>query len=415
LRKARRGKPEMRTAFPLELLATDTGREADAILRACVHCGFCTATCPTYQVDANELDGPRGRIYLIKEMLEGAEVTAVTRTHLDRCLTCRSCETTCPSGVNYHRLLDIGRAEVEKLAPRPVWQRALRWSLVQFLSQRRLLTPAARLGRLSRLLLPPFLKGYFSQRPALPSVVKPASNRRMILVQGCVQPGLSPDTNAATALVLARLGIETITVDAENCCGALAWHLSYQSQGLQQARNNVDAWWPLLEQGVEAIVMTASGCSSMVRDYASLLAADPDYAKRAAQVVAALRDVAEVLAAENLETLALPAPPRISWHCPCTAQHGQNLDAPVRSILQRLGFDLPVIADGHLCCGSAGTYSLLHPRMAGELRERKLANLEQSQPEFIVTANIGCQTHLGNGTATPVMHWIELLARHLDK
>jgi glycolate oxidase iron-sulfur subunit len=386
-------------------------------LRACVHCGFCTATCPTYQVDGNELDSPRGRIYLIKEMLEGAPVTAVTRTHLDRCLTCQSCETTCPSGVNYHRLLDIGRAEVEQRVPRalPVW--VLRWSLVQFLSRRHWFTPAVRLGRVFRPLLPGAVRHYLPlARPGLPEIGR-GHARRMILVQGCVQPGLSPETNAATRLVLDKLGIETVSVAAETCCGALGYHLSAQEQGLQQARANIDAWWPLIEEGVEnsveAIVMTASGCSNFVQDYAALLAGEPEYAERARKVVSLLKDVSQVLAAEDLSQLSLRSRPSISWHCPCTAQHGQQLDVPTRAVLQRLGFDVPQITDAHLCCGSAGTYSMLQPRMANELRDRKLTNLQASQPELIVTANIGCQTHLSGGTDTRVVHWIEMLAREL--
>ncbi|MCZ6830333.1 MAG: glycolate oxidase subunit GlcF [Gammaproteobacteria bacterium] len=403
----------MQTALPVELLATDVGREADSILRACVHCGFCLATCPTYQVNGNELDSPRGRIYLIKEMLEGAAVTGITRTHLDRCLTCQSCETTCPSGVNYHRLLDIGRAEVEKRVPRALPLRLLRWCLVQLLSRRQWFTPALRLGRLFRPFLPGSLKHYLPPtRSELPAVGR-GHARRMILVQGCVQPGLSPNTNAATRLVLDRLGIETVSVAGETCCGALAYHLSAQRQGLQQARNNIDAWWPLVEADVEAIVMTASGCSVFVKEYAHLLAADPDYADRARRVVDLLRDISEVLQGEELAPLAPRSRPSISWHCPCTAQHGQQLDVPTRGVLERLGFELPIIEDSHLCCGSAGTYSMLQPRMATELRDRKLANLQASTPEQIVTANIGCQTHLAGGTETPVVHWIELVARQL--
>jgi len=413
----------VKTAFPARLLATDEGREADSILRACVHCGFCTATCPTYQVDGNELDSPRGRIYLIKEVLEGADVSDITRTHLDRCLTCQACETTCPSGVNYHRLLDIGRAQVEVRVPRALPVRILRWAMVQLLSRRQWFTPAVRLGRVFQPLLPSFLRDYLPPaRPAFGPVGRGHARsgdahhgdpRRMILVQGCVQPGLSPTTNAAATLVLDKLGIETVSVAAESCCGALAYHLSDQQRGLQQARDNIDAWWPLIEEGVEAIVMTASGCSNFVQDYAHLLAAEPDYATRSRRVVELLRDISEVLQGENLERLTLESRPAISWHCPCTAQHGQKLDAPTRDVLRRLGFELPTIEDSHLCCGSAGTYSMLQPRMAKELRQRKLASLQASAPEQIVTANIGCQTHLAGGTETPVVHWIELVARQL--
>jgi glycolate oxidase iron-sulfur subunit len=408
----------MRTRLPAALLATDAGREADSILRACVHCGFCTAACPTYRVDGNELDSPRGRIYLVKEMLEGAPVSGITRTHLDRCLTCRSCETSCPSGVDYHRLLDIGREEIEKRVPRALPSKLFRWALVQLLSRRQWFSPAARLGRLFRPLLPPVLRHYLPPiRPSFPPSGR-AHVRRVILVQGCVQPGLSPTTNEAAAFVLDQLGIETVRVAAESCCGALGYHLSAQQRALQQARNNIDAWWPLVEEGagerVEAIVMTASGCSVFVKDYARLLAAEPGYAERAQRVVALLRDISEVLQGENLEVLASDSQPAIAWHCPCTGQHGQALDAGTREVLERLGFQTPEIGDAQLCCGSAGTYALMQPRMAGELRERKLARLQESAPEQIVTANIGCQTHLAGGTETPVVHWVELVARGVE-
>jgi glycolate oxidase iron-sulfur subunit len=403
----------MQTSLAAELLATDVGSRADAVLRSCVHCGFCLATCPTYQLLGNELDSPRGRIYLIKEMLEGAPTTAITRTHLDRCLTCRSCETTCPSGVNYHQLLDIGRAEVERRVPRHPLASFLRWLLRSVMSRRQLFTPLLRLGQLVRPLVPTRLRNYVPiRRPALP-VPAAEHQRRVLLVQGCVQPGLSPTTNEATRVVLDRLGISVVTAAGETCCGALDFHLNAQQSAAAQARRNVDAWWPLLETGVEAIVMNASGCSNFVRDYADLLRDDPQYADRAAGVVEKLRDISEILAAEDLSPLQLHATPAISWHCPCTAQHGQQLDRPTREVLTRLGFNLPSVTDAHLCCGSAGTYSLFHADLASELRSRKLDALLASEPEQVVTANIGCQMHLAGGTDTPVVHWIELVARQL--
>jgi glycolate oxidase iron-sulfur subunit len=403
----------MQTFLPQEFLATDRGQEADSILRACVHCGFCTATCPTYQVLGNELDGPRGRIYLIKSMLEGEAVTAVTRTHLDRCLSCQSCETTCPSGVNYHRLLDIGRAELDQRLQRPWPNRVSRALLRLVMPHRRRFTPLLRVAQLFRFLLPGFLRDHVPARRAGIATSVVSAARKVVLVQGCVQPGLSPDTNAATTLVLAHLGVEALTVSAESCCGALSYHIDAQDEGLDFARRNVDAWWPLLEQGVEAIVMTASGCSNFVQDYASLLKDDPAYAQRAAKVSASLMDISEFLEGEALESLQLDTGTSISWHCPCTAQHGQKLDGPTRAVLQRLGFEVPNITDAHLCCGSAGTNSLFQPEIARQLRERKLAALQASAPEQIVTANIGCQTHLGAGTDTPVVHWIELVARSI--
>ena len=401
----------MQTFLPVEFLATDRGKEADSILRACVHCGFCIATCPTYQVLGNELDSPRGRIYLIKAMLEGEAVTPVTRTHLDRCLSCQSCETTCPSGVNYHRLLDIGRAEIEQRVPRSPMSRGLRWLLRRIMPYRRRFTPLLRLGQVFRILLPGFLREHVPLRGKAISVAVGQHTRKVILVQGCVQPGLSPTTNAAATLVLDKLGIEAVTVAAESCCGAMSYHLNAQGEGLDFARRNIDAWWPLVEAGAEAIVMTASGCSNFVQDYGSLLSNDPEYALRAEKIVSLLADIAEVLDKENLESLQLDSASRISWHCPCTAQHGQKLDGVTRAVLARLGFELPPIADAHLCCGSAGTNSLFQPDIAKALRTRKLAALEASHPQQIVTANIGCQTHLGGGTETPVVHWIELVAR----
>ncbi len=403
----------MQTSLPDDFLATEKGREADSILRACVHCGFCTATCPTYQVLGNELDSPRGRIYLIKAMLEGEAVTEITRTHLDRCLSCQACETTCPSGVDYHRLLDIGRAEVEAQVPRPVLQRGLRWLLRQIMPYRQRFTPLLRIGQFFRALLPSVLKQHVPKSRDVLQVPRGEHSRKIILVQGCVQPGLSPNTNAATVQVLDRLGIEALTVSAESCCGALSYHLNAQAEGLDFARRNIDAWWPLIEAGVEAIVMTASGCSNFVQDYDRLLKTDPDYAPRAEKVVGLLKDISEVLAAEDLAPLAVSSIERISWHCPCTAQHGQKLDQPTREVLGRLGFELPVVTDAHLCCGSAGTNSLLQPAIAEALRSRKLDALQKSEPDRIVTANIGCQIHLAAGTETPVVHWIELIARSM--
>lgn len=405
----------MQTQLPADVLQTDAGREADRILRSCVHCGFCNATCPTYQVDGNELDGPRGRIYLIKQMLEGNAVTEVTRTHLDRCLTCQACETTCPSGVDYHQLLEIGRDAVELRAPRPLWQKWMRAGLVRLMESRRVFAALLSMGRVVRPILPRLLKTYVPRRRADFKSAPDAHSRQVILVQGCVQPGLSPTTATATQRVLSALGIATVTAASEQCCGALGFHLNETERALHHARHNIGVWTRLLDAGAEAIVMNASGCSNFVQDYGRLLADDPDWAEPAQRVVAALTDIGPFLQQQDLSALQLPAASeRISWHCPCTAQHGQKLDASVRDVLTRLGFELPVITDAHLCCGSAGTQSLFQARVAGELRERKLAALEASQPQQIVTANIGCQVHLAGGTETPVVHWIELVARALE-
>ena len=403
----------MKTNLTAAILATEAGREADSILRACVHCGFCTATCPTYRVSGSELDSPRGRISLIKAMLEGQPVSDITQTHLDRCLSCQSCETTCPSGVNYHRLLDIGRNELAQRVRRKPGAGLMRWCIRKVLPWRRRFTLLLQLGQWLRPLLPAALAKQMPLRRGGPSAVAAPAPRKVILVQGCVQPGLSPRTNAAAIRVLNALGIQALTVAREHCCGAISYHLDAQAEGLEFARRNIDAWWPYVQNGVTAIVMTATGCGNFIQSYGELLRDDPHYREKANRVVSLLRDISQVLAGEDLEKLPRAGGSRISWHCPCTAQHGQKLDATTRQVLNRLGYEIPQVRDAHLCCGSAGTHSLLHSAMATELRQRKLAALEASAPEHIITANIGCQIHLAAATSTPVTHWIELVARSL--
>ncbi|VXB98951.1 glycolate oxidase subunit GlcF [Pseudomonas sp. 8O] len=384
--------------------------EAERILRSCVHCGFCNATCPTYQLLGDELDGPRGRIYLIKQMLEGNEVTAKTQQHLDRCLTCRNCETTCPSGVQYHNLLDIGREVVEQAVPRPLNERLLRQGLRAVVPRPALFRTLTQTGLALRPLLPAALKAKLPReiRPAKP---RPAQQhtRRVLMLEGCVQPGLSPNTNAATARVLDRLGISVTPIREAGCCGAVDYHLNAQEAGLQRARQNIDAWWPAIEAGAEAIVQTASGCGAFVKDYGHLLAGDPAYAAKAAQVSALAKDLVEVLQSEALEKLQVRAEQRLAFHCPCTLQHAQKLGGAVEGVLSRLGFGLTAVPDGHLCCGSAGTYSLTQPELSRQLRDNKLNALESGKPDAIVTANIGCQTHLDGAGRTPVRHWIEIV------
>ncbi|WP_343351873.1 glycolate oxidase subunit GlcF [Pseudomonas sediminis] len=384
--------------------------EAERILRSCVHCGFCNATCPTYQLLGDELDGPRGRIYLIKQMLEGNEVTAKTQQHLDRCLTCRNCETTCPSGVQYHNLLDIGREVVEQAVPRPLNERLLRQGLRAVVPRPALFKTLTQAGLALRPLLPAALKAKLPRevRPAKP---RPAGQhaRRVLMLEGCVQPGLSPNTNAATARVLDRLGISVTPIHEAGCCGAVDYHLNAQEAGLQRARQNIDAWWPAIEAGTEAIVQTASGCGAFVKDYGHLLASDPAYASKAARVSALAKDLVEVLQSEPLEQLQVRAEQRLAFHCPCTLQHAQKLGGAVEGVLTRLGFGLTAVPDSHLCCGSAGTYSLTQPALSRQLRDNKLNALESSKPDAIVTANIGCQTHLDGAGRTPVRHWIEIV------
>jgi glycolate oxidase iron-sulfur subunit len=403
----------MQTRLADYIRDTAEGREAASILRTCVHCGFCNATCPTYQLLGDELDGPRGRIYLMKQMLEGSTPTMRTLTHLDRCLTCRNCETTCPSGVRYGRLLDIGREVIEQQVERPLGQRLSRALLRRFLHSP-LFGLSLALGRLVRPVLPASLRRRVPV--SRPAGARPDRHhaRRMLLLEGCVQPALSPDINAAAARVLDRLGIELVSVAGAGCCGAIDHHLGANDAARAQMRRNIDAWWPQVDAGAEAIVMTASGCGVLVKDYGVLLADDPAYADRAARISALTRDLSEVLADADLSAFA-PRARRIAFHPPCTLQHGQKLRGVVERILTRLGFELLPVTDSHLCCGSAGTYSILQPELSSRLRDEKLGNLQAAGPELIATANIGCQTHLAQGAGVPVVHWITLLDPHTAK
>ena len=396
---------------------TADGREAESILRACVHCGFCTATCPTYQLLGDELDGPRGRIYLIKQVLEGAEPTRKTQLHLDRCLTCRNCETTCPSGVKYGRLVDIGRRVVEERVPRPLKDRVKRTTLKELLPRTALFKPAFRAGQLARPVLAKALQGKL--QPARKAGAWPTRThaRKMLVLGGCVQPAMAPNINAATARVLDAFGVQLIVAPKAGCCGAVRYHLNDQQGGLVDARRNIDAWWPYVESGeIEAIVMTASGCGVTVKEYGHLLAHDEAYAAKAGRIAMLTRDLSEIMP-EFEEQLAAELQGRIgkrvAYHPPCTLQHGQQIRGKVEGVLRAAGVDVSLCAESHLCCGSAATYSVLHPEIAHELRERKLANLQACQPDEIVSANIGCMTHLQSGTSTPVMHWIELIDRAL--
>jgi glycolate oxidase iron-sulfur subunit len=397
---------------------TPDGIEADAILRACVHCGFCTATCPTYQLLGDELDGPRGRIYLIKQVLEGAAPTRKTQLHLDRCLTCRNCETTCPSGVRYGRLVDIGRKVVEARVPRPAGERIKRATLKEFLPRTSLFKPAFRAGQLARPVLPATLRGKLQPAPAAGRWPTRAHARKMLVLGGCVQPAMAPNVNAATARVLDALGVQLLAAPRAGCCGAVRFHMNDQEGGLADMRRNVDAWWPYVEQGIEAIVMTASGCGVTVKDYGHLLAHDPAYADKAARIAALTKDLSEIVCdfeGEIAARLAGRIHERVAFHPPCTLQHGQRIRGKVEGVLRAAGVDVVLCAESHLCCGSAGTYSVLHPELAQQLRDRKLANLEATGAREIVSANVGCIGHLQSGTATPVSHWIELVDRAMAK
>ncbi len=395
---------------------TPEGREADAILRKCTHCGMCTATCPTYQLLSDELDGPRGRIYLIKQVLEGATPTAKTQLHLDRCLTCRACETTCPTGVRYGRLVDIGRHLVEERVVRGPVESAWRGALNAVISRSTLFGTLLRMGQLTRPLLPSALKRKVPPAAA-PAGPWPAAThaRKMLVLDGCVQPSLSPATNAAAARVLDRLGISLLRAAGAGCCGGVSFHLNLQDKALDVMRRTIDAWWPHIEQGAEAIVIAASGCGVTVKEYGHYLAHDPAYAAKAKRVSDLTRDISEVILAEKgklkaaLPPSPFPLPRRVAFHAPCTLQHGMKLTGRVESLLADLGYSLTQVPDSHLCCGSAGTYSILQSELSQRLLANKIAALEGGQPAAILTANIGCQAHLQTATSLPVRHWIEAL------
>ncbi len=410
----------METTLAAEFRGTRDGDEAEAILRACVHCGFCNATCPTYLLLGDELDGPRGRIYLMKEVLEGATPTARTQLHLDRCLTCRSCETTCPSGVRYGALVDIGRRIVEHKVPRTPVDAARRYSLRKSLLSRPLFGAALAAGRLAKAWLPRELAQRIPDARATGNWPVPRHARRMLIMQGCVQPSIAPGIDAAMARILDRVGISGVMAAAGGgCCGALSEHLAAHDEARALARSNIDAWWPAVEAGAEALIVTASGCGVSVREYGHLLRDDPAYAARAARIGELARDPVEVIAAEWKAIGALIALDRgslrIAFHAPCSLQHGMQIKGQVEELIDAMGHQRLPIADAHLCCGSAGTYSILQPALAGELKRNKLAALEAERPHVIASANIGCITHLASGTDRPVRHWIELLdERMLD-
>jgi glycolate oxidase iron-sulfur subunit len=403
----------MQTNLAPEFKNTPDGNAAEAILRKCVHCGFCTATCPTYQLLGNELDGPRGRIYLMKQVLEGMAPTRETQLHLDRCLTCRNCESTCPSGVDYGHLVDIGRKIVDAKVPRPATEKAVRWALKEGLPSP-LFAPAMKMGQLVRPLLPASLKNKVPAKQAFGVIPTRTHARKVLMLEGCVQPSMSPNINAATRRVLDAAGIQTLTAPKAGCCGAVKFHLNDQDGGKAQMRINIDAWWSLVEAGeVEAIVMNASGCGVTVKEYGHILQDDPQYVEKAKKISDLTKDLSELLPdlVEKLQgKVNAKAAQQVAFHPPCTLQHGQQLRGGVEQHLQTLGFKINVAScEAHLCCGSAGTYSVLQPEIAYQLRDRKLSNLSEMKPEVIVSANIGCITHLQSGTPTPVKHWVELL------
>ncbi|MEO8331080.1 MAG: glycolate oxidase subunit GlcF [Gallionella sp.] len=412
----------MQTNLAESIRDTHEGREADAILRTCTHCGFCLTACPTYQLLGSELDSPRGRIYLIKQMLEGEPVTGKTQLHLDRCLTCRSCETTCPSGVKYGRLVDIGRGIAAQRVGRKLFQSLQRNALRRALTSPAIFGSLVKLGRMMRPMLPGALQQAVPPAKAATAWPQTRHSRTMLVLDGCVQPILEPNINAAAARLLDKLGITLVRAEQAGCCGAVSYHLDAHEAGLDAMRRNIDAWLPHLDRGAEAIVMTASGCGVTVKEYGHLLKHDPDYADKAARVSAATRDMSEVLLGENENLTELLGKAsasgntkqiRLAFHAPCTLQHGQKITGVIEAMLTMAGFELTPVADQHLCCGSAGTYSILQKELSQQLLKNKVAALEAGAPAGIVTANIGCLTHLQGGTAVPVRHWIELLEERL--
>jgi glycolate oxidase iron-sulfur subunit len=431
----------MQTHFSPAQLANPQVAETDRILRACVHCGFCTATCPTYLLTGDELDGPRGRIYLAKDMLEkDRPADATTVKHLDRCLTCLSCMTTCPSGVNYMHLVDHARQHIERTYKRPLGERALR-SLLAFVlpntARFRMALRLAALARPFRALLPRRLQALMaaadgSRRAPLPGTVLganlPAERsasmtadraagaitiKRVALLPGCVQPALRPEINEAAIRLLNRYGVEVVVAKGTGCCGALVHHMGREHAAAAQAKADIDAWIREMDSaGLDAIIVTASGCGTMLKDYGFIFRNDAEYAAKAARVSSLARDVTEVLA-QVLSARASPAPEaanlRVAYHSACSLQHGQKLNALAPDLLRKAGFTVLDIPESHICCGSAGTYSLLQPEMSTQLRDRKARNIESTRPEVIATGNIGCITQIVQATPIPIVHTVELL------
>lgn len=404
----------MKTELPAEFLATADGHRADEILRSCVHCGFCNAACPTYRVTGDELDGPRGRIYLIKGLLETGDDAGVARRHLDRCLTCRACETICPSGVAYGELLEVGRERIEASRPAISVSAAARRCLKVVIPHPRRFRPWLHLGSAIRWLLPLRLRRSLPplRKQHAAGTVRSALGRgarRVLVLQGCVQRLGTPQVNAALTTLLAARNVEVIHESAEGCCGSLRLHLGAREEALVDARRLIDALTPHLDT-VDAIVSTASGCGVTVKDYPRLLAADPDYGPRAVAVAEKCVDVAEYLTGLAQQWARSGEFVRVAWQAPCTLQHGQRITGLVEALLTSAGYELVPVADADQCCGSAGTYSLLQPALAGELKRRKLDALSAGKPDVIASANVGCQMHLDTESPVPVRHWLELLS-----
>jgi len=410
----------MQTHIDKNLLQTAQGKLADTILRSCVHCGFCNATCPTYQLLGDELDGPRGRIYLIKQIMEGQPATRKTQTHLDRCLTCRNCESTCPSGVKYSQLLNIGRELCNQQAPRKLQEKTLHFVMRKFFLSKNLFSVSMTAAQLFRPILPASIKKSVPPRQKLPTQTLALHTKKILFIEGCVQPVLQPSTDHAARRVFDRLKIECVSITGGGCCGSLSHHLNAKDEAFSIIKKNIDAWWPLIEtKKIEAITMTASGCGVAIKEYEHLLENDADYAEKAKQISSLYKDPVEIIldnidkhSAQQLANIFAHKAEKksaIAFHPPCTLQHGMQLKNVVEPLLITLGYTIKPFKDSHLCCGSAGTYSITQKSLSQQLLTNKLNHIEKSNSDIIVTANIGCQLHLQSGTSTPVKHWLELL------
>lgn len=399
----------MQTTLHKNIINTADGQMAETILRSCVHCGFCNATCPTYQLLGDELEGPRGRIYLIKQLLETGASSRQTRQHLDHCLTCRNCETTCPSGVEYHSLLEIGRRINEKQAPRTLFDQALRKLLRLLLPHRQRMQVLVKLANYVRPVLPARYQRQLPVTFPAPASVSKHHQRKVIIPAGCAQEAFAADINRDTERLLDKLGVACITPERDTCCGAVSAHLNADDEALQAIRKNITAWWPAIEDGAEAIVSTASACGLMIKDYGKLLATDANYAAKAQRVSELCVDISTYLQQQDLSALPFVQERRVAFHSPCTLQHGHAITGVVESLLEQRGHTLTQSIDPHLCCGSAGTYSILQPTLSQRLLHNKLDSLLGDKPEVIATANVGCLLHMRSASTVPVVHWLQLL------
>ncbi|NOY66722.1 MAG: glycolate oxidase subunit GlcF [Gammaproteobacteria bacterium] len=406
----------MQTRLPDNFLATEQGKIANKILRSCVHCGFCTATCPTYQLLGDELDSPRGRIYLIKQMLEGNDVSRRTQIHLDRCLTCRACETTCPSGVEYGKLIDLGRNWIEPRVSRPITEKTSRWILRKLIPYPGRFKLLLQIARLFMPLLPAHLAHKIPARPKQTTWPDRQHKHKVLILNGCAQSVTHPEIDAATARVLDYFQIEIVQESQSGCCGAVSQHLSAAQEAKKQMQKNIDAWWPQINNSVKNIIVNASGCAVQLKEYAHYFEDDPNYKEKAQLIANNVIDISELLAQLPLEKAVNHSSNQtIAFHSPCTLQHGQQITNVIEPMLEKCGYNLTHIKDSHLCCGSAGTYSILQADLSSQLLENKLTNLTAENPEIIATANIGCLMQLQTTSPVPVVHWINLIDKAIQQ